>query len=47
MKKYVSEIRKWPHPRSLKFLEILANYRGASVGINAAEAFFIERKLNE
>ena len=36
-KKYNTEIRDWPHPRSLKGLEVLANKRGSEVGIDAAE----------
>ena len=29
---YSSEIRDWPHPRSLKNIEVVANYWGSVVG---------------
>lgn len=40
---YESELRDWPHPRSLKATEVLAKYRGSSVGLDAAEAFMLAR----
>jgi len=36
---YESEMRKWPHPRSYEAVRHLAHWRGASVGIESAEAF--------
>ena len=36
---YVSEMRPFPHPRSLENIEALAVFRGASSGLIAAEAF--------
>jgi LmbE family N-acetylglucosaminyl deacetylase len=39
MTEYSSEIRDWPHPRSLKNLEVVANKWGATVGVDYAEAF--------
>ncbi len=45
LKAYKNEIRKFPHPRSLKTLEILAQYRGSSVGLNASEAFLKIREI--
>ncbi len=39
MKCYKEELRKFPHPRSLKGIETLATYRGISCNLNAAEAF--------
>ena len=36
---YTSEMRQWPHARSLEALEHLARWRGAQVGVEAAEAF--------
>ena len=42
LKKYDSEIRDWPHPRSIKGLEVLANKRGSDVGVNAAEGFRVQ-----
>ena len=43
---YSSEMREFPHTRSLEALEALAKVRGASVGLPAAEAFIIGRKIN-
>ena len=44
---YVSEIEKWPHTRSLKSIEILAKYRGSTVGLEAAEAFYLLRQIKK
>lgn len=42
---YVSEIRKYPHPRSLKGVEVLAAYRGIQSGFHYAEAFALVRSI--
>lgn len=42
---YRSEMRPWPHPRSLEAVEHLAHWRGATVGVEAAEGFVLGRKL--
>ena len=42
---YESEMREWPHARSIKALEHLARWRGASVGAEAAEAFMLVREI--
>ena len=42
---YASEMRPWPHARSLEALEHLARWRGAQVGVAAAEAFCLLRQL--
>ena len=42
---YVGELRKWPHPRSRRGVEYLARWRGATVGVEAAEAFVLGRQL--
>ena len=42
---YSSEMRDWPHARSLKAVEHLARWRGAQVGVEAAEAFCLLRQL--
>jgi LmbE family N-acetylglucosaminyl deacetylase len=42
---YATELRSWPHPRSLKGVEHLAHWRGATVGVDAAEAFILGRQL--
>jgi LmbE family N-acetylglucosaminyl deacetylase len=46
MAAYKDELRKYPHPRSLKVLEIVANRWGSVSGYHAAEAFSLVRKLN-
>jgi LmbE family N-acetylglucosaminyl deacetylase len=43
---YASEMRPWPHARSLEALEHLARWRGCQVGVEAAEAFCLLRQLN-
>lgn len=43
LRSYVDEICEFPHPRSIKACESLAYWRGASVGLNAAEAFELGR----
>lgn len=43
MKCYVSQIRNFPNPRSVKSLHALANYRGGTVNATYAEAFMIIR----
>ena len=42
---YCSEMRPWPHARSLEALQHLASWRGAQVGVEAAEAFCLLRHL--
>ncbi|MDT8384237.1 MAG: PIG-L deacetylase family protein [Gammaproteobacteria bacterium] len=42
---YLSEMCDYPHPRSLRACENLAMFRGASVGVCAAEAFQVGRIL--
>ena len=42
---YNSEMRSWPHARSLEALEHLARWRGAQVGVEAAEAFSLLRQV--
>lgn len=42
---YASEMRPWPHARSIEALEHLARWRGAQVGVQAAEAFTLLRQL--
>ena len=43
---YAAELRTWPHPRSRQGVEHLAHWRGATVGVTAAEAFMLGRKLS-
>lgn len=42
---YSSEMRSWPHARSITAIEYLNRWRGASVGVEAAEAFILGRNL--
>ncbi len=45
LKAYSEEMREFPHARSLRAVETLALYRGSQVGLNAAEAFVVERSI--
>lgn len=40
---YASEMRAFPHPRSYSAVEYLAHWRGATAGVEAAEAFVLAR----
>jgi len=42
---YSAELREWPHPRSRQGVGHLAHWRGASVGVDAAEAFMLGRQV--
>jgi LmbE family N-acetylglucosaminyl deacetylase len=42
---YAAEMRPWPHARSIEALEHLARWRGAQVGVEAAEAFCLLRQV--
>lgn len=42
---YHEEMRPWPHARSIEAMEHLARMRGSSVGLEAAEAFCVERMV--
>jgi N-acetylglucosamine malate deacetylase 1 len=42
---YATEMRPWPHARSIEALEYLARWRGSTVGVAAAEAFIVGRNL--
>jgi LmbE family N-acetylglucosaminyl deacetylase len=43
--KYHDEIRNWPHSRSLRSIRALAEFRGSTCGVAAAEGFELARKL--
>lgn len=43
---YDAEMCPWPHPRSRLGVEHLARWRGATVGVEAAEAFVLGRHLS-
>lgn len=43
---YTTEMRDFPHARSVTALEYLAKWRGASVGCDAAESFVLGRLID-
>ncbi|MFA9462554.1 PIG-L deacetylase family protein [Thiohalorhabdus sp. Cl-TMA] len=45
LRAYESEMRLWPHSRSLEGVRHLAHWRGATVGKGAAESFMLGREL--
>jgi len=42
---YTTEVRNWPHPRSIKAIAMLARARGSEVGLAAAEALTLLREI--
>lgn len=42
---YASEMRDFPHPRSVPAVAALAQWRGATAGLQAAEAFMLGRQI--
>ena len=45
LKIYKNELGKYPHPRSLSSIKVLAKYRGTQIGSKYAESFFLLRRL--
>lgn len=45
MSLYSTQIKNFPHPRSLEAIKSLAKLRGSTVGVEAAEAFSLIRKI--
>ena len=45
LRSYQAEMRDWPHARSEEAVGHLAGWRGASVGVEAAEAFVLVRHV--
>ncbi len=45
LREYAAEMRAFPHPRSLVAVEHLARWRGATIGVAAAEAFVTGRHI--
>lgn len=43
---FETQIKEFPHSRSLKTIELLSNLRGAAVGTKNAEAFMLIRRVN-
>lgn len=46
MSKYKSELREYPHPRSLEHIKELAKVNGNKVGLNYSENFILVRSIN-
>jgi LmbE family N-acetylglucosaminyl deacetylase len=44
---YRSQLKEFPHPRSLQTVECLARVRGSTVGIQAAEAYQLIREIDQ
>lgn len=42
---YATQIKEFPHPRSLEAIESLARLRGSTIGVHAAEAFSLIRRI--
>ena len=47
LERYKSEMRDWPHSRSIKNIKNLSQLRGSQVGLEAAEAFILIRQIND
>ena len=47
MSMYKKEVKKFPHPRSLKLLEHVSKRWGSVSGFSAAEAFYLVRQLKK
>ena len=47
LKAYSSEMRNFPHSRSIEAINNLAKLRGSQVGYSLAEAFEVIRKLED
>lgn len=45
MSYFKTQLRSFPHPRSLEALESLARLRGSTIGVRAAEAFCLIRRV--
>lgn len=45
MKCFTSQLKSFPHSRSIETFEALAKYRGATIGVARAEAFIVERQI--
>ena len=46
LREYGPEIPEWPHARSARALNALAERRGSEAGVSLAEAFFASRELS-
>lgn len=46
MKVYASELKEYPHPRSIEIIEALAKKRGSECGLKLAEGFMLIRETS-
>lgn len=46
-KKYTTQSKQYPHPRSIESIEYLSRVRGATVGYKHAESFMLIRDIRE
>jgi LmbE family N-acetylglucosaminyl deacetylase len=42
---YSTQVKEFPHPRSLEAIKALAKLRGSTIGVSAAEAFSLIRRI--
>jgi LmbE family N-acetylglucosaminyl deacetylase len=42
---YSTQVKEFPHPRSLEAIKSLAKLRGSTIGVDAAEAFSLIRRI--
>lgn len=45
MECFTTQLNEFPHPRSLEAIESLAKLRGSTIGVRAAEAFCLVRRI--
>ncbi len=45
LRAYKDELKSWPHPRSIQGVDHLTRWRGATIGVEAAEAFMLGRNI--
>lgn len=45
MKEYITEIKEFPHPRSIEIISALGSIRGSTINSKSAEAFNLIRKV--
>ena len=44
---FKTQQKEFPHPRSLKTIEALSHFRGATIGVSNAEAFMLIREIKK
>lgn len=45
MEQFTTQLTEFPHPRSIEAIESLAKLRGSTIGVKAAEAFCLVRRI--